>query len=99
MRFFHAVLGHSSYNLQTRILLCLGQEMSLTKSTPHYLTHSFTHQVCKSGELQLGEEGRERHIAQCWIFSSFLVYCLGIVLAIYIKEFLLGFLPHEGFPG
>jgi hypothetical protein len=24
---------------------------------------------------------------------------LGIVLAIYNKEFLLGFLPHEGFPG
>jgi hypothetical protein len=24
---------------------------------------------------------------------------LGIVLAIYIKEFLMGFLPHEGFPG
>jgi hypothetical protein len=66
---------------------------------PHYLTHSFTHQVRKFGELQLGEEGRERHIAQCWIFSSVLVYCLGIVLAIYIKEVLLGFLPHEGFPG
>jgi hypothetical protein len=66
---------------------------------PHLFTHSFTHQVHKFGELQLGEEGRERHIAQCWIFSSVLVYCLGIVLAIYIKEVFAGFLPHEGFPG
>ena len=62
-------------------------------------THSFTHQVRKFGELQLGEEGREKRIAQCWIFSSVLVYYLGIVLAIYINEVLLGFLPHEGFPG
>jgi hypothetical protein len=66
---------------------------------PHYLTHSFTHQVRKFGELQLGEEARERRIAQYWILSSVLFYCLGIVLAIYIKEVLLGFLPHEGFPG
>jgi hypothetical protein len=63
------------------------------KPTPHYHTQSFTHQVRKSGELQLGEEGRERHIAQCWIFSSVLVYCLGIVLAIYIKEVFAGFSP------
>ena len=60
---------------------------------PHLFTHSFTHQVRKSGELQLGEEGRERRIAQCWIFSSVLVYCLGIVLAIYIKEVFAGFSP------
>jgi hypothetical protein len=53
--------------------------------------------VRKFGEMQLGEEGRERRIAQCWIFSSVLVYsyCLGIVLVIYIKEVLLCFLPHE----
>jgi hypothetical protein len=63
---------------------------------PHYLTHSSSVQVWRA---VVGEEGRERHIAQCWIFSSILVYCLGIVLAIYIKEVLLGFLPHEGFPG
>jgi hypothetical protein len=55
--------------------------------------------VRKFGELQLGEEGREKRIAQCWIFLVFLVYCFGIVLAIYINEVLLGFLPHEGFPG
>jgi hypothetical protein len=60
---------------------------------PHLFTHSFTHQVRKFGELQLGEEGRERRIAQCWIFSSVLVYCLGIVLAIYIKEVFVGFSP------
>jgi hypothetical protein len=60
---------------------------------PHLFTHSFTHQVRKFGELQLGEEGRERCIAQCWIFSSVLVYCLGIVLAIYIKEVFVGFSP------
>jgi hypothetical protein len=47
----------------------------------HCLICSLTHQVRKSGELQLGEEGRETRIAQCWIFSSVLVYCLDIVLA------------------
>jgi hypothetical protein len=60
---------------------------------PHLFTHSFTHQVCKFGEMQLGEEGRERRIAQCWIFSIVLVYCLGIVLAIYIKEDFVVFSP------
>jgi hypothetical protein len=45
------------------------------------------------------KEERGTLLAQCWIFSSVLVYCLGIVLAIYIKKVLLGFLPHEGFPG
>ena len=61
-------------------------------------THSFAHQVRKFGEMQLGEEGREMHIAQCWIFSSVLVYCLGIVLAIYIKKVFAGFSPLRGFP-
>ena len=56
-------------------------------------THSFTHQVRNFGEMQLGEEGRERCISQCWIFSSVLVYCLCIVLAIYIKEFCWVFSP------
>ena len=58
---------------------------------PHLYTHSFTYQVHKFVELQLGEEGRERRIAQCWIFSIVFVYCLGIVLAIYIKEGFAGF--------
>jgi hypothetical protein len=65
---------------------------------PHYLTHSFAQQVRKFGSCSW-EKKEERRIAQCWIFSSVLAYCLGIVLAIYIKKVLLGFLPHEGFLG
>jgi hypothetical protein len=54
----------------------------INKGSQCLICHSLIpHQVRKSGELQLGEEGRETRIAQCWIFSSVLVYCLGIVLA------------------
>jgi hypothetical protein len=44
------------------------------------------------------KEERERHIFGRGI-SVLLGSLSGIVLAIYIKEVLLGFLPLEGFPG
>jgi hypothetical protein len=65
---------------------------------PHSDTHSLVHQSTSS-ELQLEKkEERERHI----VGEEFLYLfdlSLGIVLTIYIKYVLLGFLPHEGFPG
>ena len=61
-------------------------------------THSLVHQSTSS-ELQLEKkEERESRISRRGI-SVCLVHCLGIVLVIYIKEVLLGFLPLEGFPG
>jgi hypothetical protein len=51
-------------------------------------------------ELQL--EKRERERERAFLGEDFLYLfelSLGIVLAIYNKEVLLGFLPHEGFPG
>jgi hypothetical protein len=45
-------------------------------------------------------EGRERRGAFLGEeFMYFFELSLGIVLDIYIKEVLLGFLPHERFPG
>jgi hypothetical protein len=51
-------------------------------------------QVLKEAAVA-GRRKRERRVAQCWIFS--IVWF--IILAIYIKEVLLGSLPLEGFPG
>jgi hypothetical protein len=51
-------------------------------------------------ELQLEEREIERERGT-FLGEDFLYLfelSLGIVLAIYIKEVLLGFLPHEGFP-
>jgi hypothetical protein len=48
--------------------------------------------------LQL-EEGEEKGACLVLDILGGLVFSLGIVLAIYIKEVLLGFLPHEDFPG
>ena len=50
-------------------------------------THSFTHKLRKFGELQLGEEGRERCIAQWMIFSSVWF----IILALYSLSILRNF--------
>ena len=44
------------------------------------------------------KEERERGASLGDKFLYCLVHCLGIVLAIYIKEVLLGFLPLEGCP-
>jgi hypothetical protein len=50
-------------------------------------------------ELQLEKRERERGASLGEEFLYLFELSLGIVLAIYIKEVLLGFLPHEGFPG
>jgi hypothetical protein len=71
---------------------------------PHLDTHS-THlssaQVLKEAAVTScrKKEERERSASLGEEFLCYLLHCLGIVLAIYIKEVLLGFLPHEGFPG
>jgi hypothetical protein len=70
---------------------------------PHLDTHSLVHQETSS-ELQLEKRERERERgggAHSWerTFCICFELSLGIVLAIYNKEVLLGFLPHEGFLG
>jgi hypothetical protein len=50
-------------------------------------------------ELQLEKRERERGTSLGEDFLYLFELSLGIVLAIYIKEVLLGFLPHEGFLG
>jgi hypothetical protein len=50
-------------------------------------------------ELQLEKRERERGASLGEDFLYLLELSLGIVLAIYNKEVLLGFLPLEGFPG
>jgi hypothetical protein len=60
---------------------------------PHLFTHSLDHPECKFGAI-VGEEGREReahYLGEDFLYC--LVYSLGIVLAIYIKEFFTGFSP------
>jgi hypothetical protein len=72
------------------------------------MPHLYTHSAHSSSAQVLKEvvvtgcrkkEERERGTLLGEQFMCCLVHCLGIVLAIYIKEVLLGFLPHEGFPG
>jgi hypothetical protein len=46
-----------------------------------------------------GRRKRERGTSLEEEFLCCFVHYFGIVLAIYIKEVLLGFLPLEGFPG
>jgi hypothetical protein len=70
---------------------CINKEASA--SLRHTLTCSFERQV---SELQLEKRERERGASLGEDFLHLL--SLGIVLAIYNKEVLLGFLPHEGFP-
>ena len=60
---------------------------------PRLFTHSLVHQSA-SLELQLEKkEERERGAYLGKDFLYCLVYSLGIVLAIYIKEFFVGFSP------
>ena len=71
---------------------------------PHLYTnssHSSSVQVLKEVVVTScwKKEERERGASLGEEFLCCLVHYLGIVLAIYIKEVLLGFLPHEGFPG
>ena len=54
-------------------------------------------------QLEKRERERERERERGTFLGEDFLYLfelsLGIVLAIYNKEVLLGFLPHEGFPG
>jgi hypothetical protein len=66
---------------------------------PHLYTHSFIHQVRKFGSYNW-EKKEERgallsvgHSLVFW-FIVFTLYWISI-----LRKFLLGFLPHEGFPG
>ena len=70
---------------------------------PHLDTHSAhssSAQVLKEAAV-VGCRKKEEREACCSVLD--ILYCLvrylGIVLATYIKEFLLDFLPHEGFLG
>jgi hypothetical protein len=79
--------------------ICINKEASA--SLRHTLTCSLRD---KFQELQLEkrERERERERESASLGEDFLYLfelSLGIVLAIYNKEVLLGFLPHEGFPG
>jgi hypothetical protein len=70
---------------------------------PHLNTHSShssSAQVLKEAAVAGCRKKEEREVC-CSVLDILycLVHYLGIVLAIYIKEFLLGFLPLEGFPG
>jgi hypothetical protein len=71
--------------------ICINKEASA--SLRH--THLFIER--QVSELQL--EKRERGVSLGEYFLYLFELSLGIVLAIYIKEVLMGFLPHEGFPG
>ena len=59
---------------------------------PHLFTHSFDHPERKFGAA-VGEEGRERGAFLAEDILYYLVYSLGIVLAIYIKEVFSRFSP------
>jgi hypothetical protein len=83
------VKGHS-HTCQS----CINKEASA--SLRH--THLFIERQVL--ELQLEKEReRERGASLEEDILYLFELSLGIVLAIYIKEVLLGFLPHEGFPG
>jgi hypothetical protein len=66
---------------------------------PHLDTHSLVHQ---SASLELQLEKKEERERGTFLGEDFL-YCLSYLLALYwlsiLRKFLLGFLPHEGFPG
>jgi hypothetical protein len=71
---------------------------------PHlhtHSTHSSSAQVLKEKVAVVGCRKKEEREACCSVLDILccLVHYLGIVLAIYIKKVLLGFLPLEGFPG
>jgi hypothetical protein len=72
---------------------CINKEASAS------LRHTLTYSLRQVSELQLEKRERERGASLGEDFLYLFELSLGIVLAIYIKEVLLGFLPHEGFPG
>jgi hypothetical protein len=74
--------------------ICINKEASASlRHTPHFL---IKRQV---SELQLEKRERESGASLGEDLLYYLELSLGIILAIYNKEVLLGFLPLEGFPG
>jgi hypothetical protein len=66
---------------------------------PHSLSHSSHSSSAQCLEIvSISSRRRERHVLSIG-YSWWFCLCLVIVLEIYIRKFLLGFLPHEGFPG
>jgi hypothetical protein len=63
----------------------------------HTLTHSSSVHILKANAVAGGRR-RETH-AQSWFVFGVLVLVLALYWKSIIEEFLLGFLPHEGFPG
>jgi hypothetical protein len=65
------------------------------------LTHSHTHSssvhILKEVAIA-GRRRREAH-AQSWFILGVLVLVLALYWQSIIEEVLMGFLPHEGFPG
>jgi hypothetical protein len=76
---------------------------------PHLLRHSLFHQSAslelqleKKREREREEREREREREMHFLERTFYI-CLSYLLALYwlsiLRNFLLGFLPHEDFPG
>ena len=73
---------------------CINKKASA--SLRHTSLAQFERQV---SELQLEKRERESDASLGEDFPYWFELSLGIILAIYNKEVLLGFLPLEGFPG
>jgi hypothetical protein len=82
------VKGHS-HTCQS----CINKEASTS------LRHTLTCSLRDKFQSCSWRRERERGTSLGEDFLYLFELSLGIVLAIYIKEVLLGFLPHEGFPG
>jgi hypothetical protein len=82
------VKGHS-HTCQS----CINKEASAS------LRHTLTCSLRDKFRSCSWRRERERGTSLGEDFLYLFELSLGIVLAIYIKEVLLGFLPHEGFPG
>jgi hypothetical protein len=76
---------------------CINKEAST--SFRHTLTCSLRSKFRSCSWRRERERERERDTFLGEDFLYLFELSLGIVLAIYNKEVLLGFLPHEGFPG
>jgi hypothetical protein len=74
---------------------CINKEASA--SLRHTHRHLFIERQVSKLQLKTRERERGAFLGEDFLYLFEL--SLGIVLAIYNKEVLLGFLPHEGFPG
>jgi hypothetical protein len=71
----------------------------INKEANASLRHTLTYSLRDKSRSYSWRRERERSASLREDFMYLFKLSLGIVLAIYIKEVLLGFLPHEGFPG